>query len=173
MIAAELKENELGINGLGGRSPPKDIKASLLALRGKLKAIWNQDTHEWEIYRTDTNPWKWQCTFPYREITPAIIPWLQKRDTSDHGKNSDEYRKKKFAEFFYGCRDRDKKAKETKIDNSGILLELSDRARFITDRSYMGVRRSTGVAGAKRILKPTEIVGYNKGIPIRAYKRGD
>lgn len=171
MIASELYEYELNKYNLGGRSPPKEVEERLLKLRGKLKAIWNET--KWEIYRTDSEPWLWQCTFPFKEITPAIIPWLQKRDTSNYGRDDDEARQKRFKEYFRNCQQEDKERQLRLRDNSGILLELKDRIRFIADRSYYGVRRSTGIAGAKRMLKPGPVVGVNlkTGKAIRAYKK--
>ena len=156
------------------REPPKAVADHLMGMRGKLQAVWDEDFQQWAIYRTDRGQLEHQCNWPHRELTASVISWLQKKDTTEQGRLSDEDRQERFKRWFYKDREQEDHNKLVRRnDNLHISSEMKERARFLADRMHGGIRRNLGCAAAKRLLIPDKVVGVNPetGKPVRAYRR--
>lgn len=163
VIVDELVANsDLGDYHLGGRDPPSEVAGKLLQMRVPIKAIWNGDSCRWELYRIKGNKLIWQKTAPKGDLTTSIIKWLEKFDSSDHGRMGDVERIKDFKFWFNHVReDKDKKRKR----------DLDSETMYACRNINQFLKRVMG--GNRQCVVPAgPVVGILKsGKKIRAYKK--
>ena len=170
MIVPEVRDTILELQkfGLGSRCPSPEVSKILLTeMRVPLKAHWNKDDSQWEIYRIKDKMLIWQMSLPksMTNIDSGIKFYLEKFDSSKHGTRGDAGRQKDFKFWF----DHIRPGKEEKKDAS-LLAETSYRYRDITDylnRKFEGNKPCVVPAGP--------IVGHRmkdgRQVPIRIVKK--
>lgn len=147
------------------KEPPSDIATALLTqLRVPLKALFDEVDNCWQIYRIKDRQLLYQLTIPSNILTMGVVDYIKKHDQTNFGKDDDEYRQKRFLEWFRAKQyDPDREAKEKHIDEQ--VYRLQDVCKYLERISYQGIRQ---------ICVPVT-VGYrqegNRTIPIRAYKK--
>ena len=149
------------------RKPSNLVLLKMYNFDKRLELIWNEDDNRWEFYRVkgygvtpDHDVLHWQISAPSLgvDITPGIIDWLKKYNSSICGTLDQEDIRKRWLENFQVSRVKLEHRKRAEMQ------EVADIAGDIAKRFYD--RR------VSQIAVPTTVgVNKNNGKPIRAYPK--
>ncbi len=163
MIASKLSRREFPDYNLGGKEPPSEVVTKLASLRVPCEAVWNEDDNQWEVYRLlrkDTLTWQMSAPNKGPLITPGIATWIQKYDTSEHGKFDDEERVAEYTKYGF----------QASLDR---MAEYKAKGLIEAKREVAEVSKYLArmVFGTRAVVVPGPPIGTHKGKPVRMYKK--